>query len=397
MDPRPTVGPTESGPETVFAEQCVFTSIRSPFGRGYRIVAASAGLAADEKREIVQRAPSHGSICDPSPHGRGLASFTLQTGRRCLFLAQNAGVEHSGRGDYRVHTHVLVINPAGYRSLGCDPLGIEATAQTALGADWLRDPPPQNLARLLLGDGAAAGNPGLANMSLPSADELRGLTAVLSHVLAGVPLVVTGITNPRQAFAWLWTAVPGAVRDALSLSCGLRFAPGRSFRLVVTEAAPGEARRIGIDHNLDVVEWNSPAEPSAPHFDQWLSFAQRRWAAGRFADLDRLSAELVDAAAAPDLAHIVALSDDMDRLRDADLALVNELTARHAVVGSKSGACARLHEEFHRTAAIRQEQLRQADTDAVDANDGQAPGLAGATPGDQTAERTPSSGGVHRA
>ena len=75
-----------AGDGVVQVERAVFTSMRSPMGEGYRIVAASNGICADERREILRCAPSHGSLCDSSPGATGLASFGLDNGRRCIFL-----------------------------------------------------------------------------------------------------------------------------------------------------------------------------------------------------------------------------------------------------------------------------------------------------------------------
>lgn len=358
MDPRSTVEPPVAGAEVVLAEQAVFTSTRSAWGRGYRIIAASAGIAADEKRELVQRAPSHRSICDASPHGRGLASFTLQSRRRCVFLSQNAGPEHSARGDYRVHTHILVMEPAAYRRLRCDPLVIASGALAALGADLLSETPPERLSPLSLALGAATKRPGGGNTPPPSAGEIDSLTAVLSRVLRGHRILVTGIADPLQVLAWIWPAVPAAARDLCSLSCGLRFSPGRSFRLVLADAARSEAQRIGLDHDFEVVEWSSAGGPVALEFGQWLSSARRRWAAGRLAELDQFSAELGTDTSAADWACAAALCDDIEQLQEADLALVELLVQRHAGAAPRSSLGARLHAQLLDAAAARRKRLQ---------------------------------------
>src|SRR5690606_38204025 len=88
---------------TAALDRAVFTSIRSPMGSGYQVVAASAGVSADEKREITQRAPSHGNLCDNTPDAEALAAFVLRSQRHCVFLSRHAGAEPSGRGGYRIH------------------------------------------------------------------------------------------------------------------------------------------------------------------------------------------------------------------------------------------------------------------------------------------------------
>jgi hypothetical protein len=357
MDPRSVVDGAATATGAVLAEQAVFTSIRSPLGRGYRIVAASAGISPDEKREIVQRAPSHQSLDDTSAKGRGLASFAMQSGRRCVLLAQNAGAEHSARGDWRVHTHVLVLEPAAYRRLRCDPLAVAAVARAALGDAWLNDQSPPALARLELNTdavGEESGPPAAA-----SAGDVERLLAILSCLLQDRRVLAYGANDPFGILAAVWSGLPLTLRDKLSVSCGLRMAPGRNFALLVSAGTYDEWQRSGIEGDYALLEWSVRHRPDAPAFDPWLGFVRRRWAGGQLAELDRLSASLSEESKGADLARVAAISDDLARLADADLALLDELTARHALHERQDGVCARLCAEFHRAAAARRAHLCQ--------------------------------------
>lgn len=362
MDPRPDLTGVGPNADAVVAEQAVFTSIRSPWGRGYRLIASSPGISPEEKREIVQRAPSHQSICDASAHGCGLASFTMQSGRRCIFCAQNAGVEHSARGDHRVHTHVLILAPAGYSRLRCDPLAIWSAARAALAGEWLSEEPPAALAQLALDPRAATEYPPAAAMWSPAADDLDRLLSVLSHLLGGRRVLVQGPLDVLRVLAWIWSGVPAALRAALSLSCGLRYSPGRSFSLILLEGACGEAERNGIGAEFTVVDWATAVRLEASEFDPWLGLVRQRWAAGRLTELDPIAAQLTDTCTAPELARVAELCADRARLTDADLERIDELLARHARSAWTDGAGARLYEEFCHAAAARREQLqRQTD------------------------------------
>jgi hypothetical protein len=364
MDPRPTVAGVEPAAKAVLVEQAIFTSVRSPWGRGYRLIAASPGVRPDEKGEIVQRAPSHQSICDASPHGRGLASFAMQSGRRCIFLAQNAGMEHSARGDYRVHTHVVLLEPATYRGLRCDPLAVESAARAALGDTWLNDQPPASLPLLPL-DGQATS---LRTDGPPSPDAgtMDGLLAVLSCLLRGRRVLVQGPPDPAHVVAWIWSGLPAGARDGLSLSCGLRLSPGRSFSLILMNGPHSERQRSGLSPEVAVIEWGAADRLPASEFDPWLRFVRRRWEARQLAELDHLSAALAATATATSLSCVAALSDDVARLGSADLALVDELTARHAGREWPEGAGRHLYVEFRRVAALRRQQLEQPPAESGD-------------------------------
>ena len=54
--------PTQSATELA-CDQAIFTSIRTPMGEGYRIIAASRGLRPHEKQAITRSSPSHDSLC----------------------------------------------------------------------------------------------------------------------------------------------------------------------------------------------------------------------------------------------------------------------------------------------------------------------------------------------
>ena len=44
-------------------DQAIFTSIRTPMGEGYRVIAASRGVRPNEKQSITRNSPSHDSLC----------------------------------------------------------------------------------------------------------------------------------------------------------------------------------------------------------------------------------------------------------------------------------------------------------------------------------------------
>ena len=49
--------------DTLTCDQAIFTSVRTPMGEGYRIIAASRGLSSPEKQAITRMSPSHGALC----------------------------------------------------------------------------------------------------------------------------------------------------------------------------------------------------------------------------------------------------------------------------------------------------------------------------------------------
>ena len=84
---------------TLTCDQAIFTSIRTPMGEGYRIIAASRGLRPEEKQAITRSSPSHDSLCWPADKGTeetenryGAAFYPLPTGRFCVALSCYGGL-----------------------------------------------------------------------------------------------------------------------------------------------------------------------------------------------------------------------------------------------------------------------------------------------------------------
>lgn len=358
MGDKAIVGRTETSVGAVEVEQAIFTSIRSPMGQGYRLVAASGGIAADEKREIVQQAPSHGSLCDPLPAATGLASCRLSSGRRGIFISRNAGIEQTARGGCRVHTHVLVLEPGTFRHFKCDPLAVEAVARLAsdTGSEQV---PPAHLEPLRLFDKVTEAvdlEPGVT----PTRTDADRAAYILSAVLAERRTLVVGVPMLREVLGLVLGATPVAVREELSLSYGLKFSPSRAFQLIFAEADRSEAELIVHDYEIDLFRWDSsPPRVSSP-FAAWLRLARRCWVSGRADAISGLAGQLTRGCSADALKRIAALQTAIERLRTADLGLVDRLVREHAQTTSDTEAHARLLDQFRAVAAARRAELEDA-------------------------------------
>ncbi len=347
------------------AEQAVFTSIRSPMGEGYRIVAASRGISPDEKREIVPCAPSHGSLCDSSASATGLASFALSSGRRCIFLSRNGGAEHTGRGGCRVLTWVLVMEPEVFRRFRCDPFRVEAVALRETGGK-LPETSPARMEPISL----PAENDRWAAQSdqvgiLPPKDDLEHVTHLLSAMLAQRRTLVVGAPAPRAILRVVLGATPAARRQWLSVSYGLKFSPARRYEFILADASPSEIERIVRDHEIDVVRWESLSPPASSPFRTWLRFVRQRWEAGRIGEVDRLSAELTEDCSPMLLERIANLCEDIERVPAADRSLLRELTRRHLDATPTADVQRRLLSEFRTATEARLVALEQAEQKAL--------------------------------
>lgn len=355
MDPRATLAPAAAPTGAARIEHAIFTSIRSPLGSGYRLVAASRGITEDEKRDILHAAPSHGSLCDESEEGAGLAAFTLGSGRWCLFVSRHAGVEHTGRGGYRVHTHVLVLEPETYRAFHWDPFLVATAAGHAADEAWVRRP-PTSLVPLTLTphDGAPTGG------GLPGAVGQRG-RALLAAVLSGRKLLVTGAPVDIAVLRHLWSGLPASVRADVTMSCGIRFSPARALAVVLVGADDSKAATLAGEHGLDVFEWEQPPAAERSPFRAWLDFVCRQWETGRVVELDALSRELTGPRDPAVWAAAAALCDDLERVSQADLEAIGEMQMRHTRAPRHDPVVARLAAELEQAVSVRRQALEAAE------------------------------------
>lgn len=371
MDRGPVVT-SSAGVSAGHVQRAIFTSMRSPMGEGYRIVAASPGISREEKREIVQSAPSHQSLCDPSHNASGLASFILGSGRRCIFLSRAAGVEHTGRGGQRVLTQVLVIEPELFRRFHCDVLRVEAAVRPAL-SDHLPEAQSTRLEPLALSDRVDRSRTSQDRARLaPPQDQVGRTTRVLSALLEQQRTLIVGMPAPRDVLRWALAATPVALRQHLSLSCGLKYSPARRFQFILADASPSEVERIARDHEVEVIRWESAATAPSSPYQAWLRFVQHCWAAGRAAELERLSAEATEDGSAGLLEQIASLYDDLARVPTADAPLLHELSQRHANQTPLADPHGRLLNEFRHVVAARRAALEQAEQES-DESSAEAP------------------------
>ena len=317
MDHQSTLVASVKPPRVEQIDQAVFTSIRSPMARGYRIVAASAGLVEDEKREIVQRAPSHGNLCDGSAHAQAQAGFPLRSGRYCLLFSHHAGPEPSGRGGLRVHTHALVLATSLYRQFRCDPLRVELFARSALASN-AQGPKSPALAPIPVAvkpGGIPAPSADAAALDATSADDVIPVALAL---LTARRTIIAGAPSPDLVLRAVLAATPLGVRRALSFACGMKFSTQRDFQLLFYDEDARQLESIAGDRAYAIVEWGSRAELTTSAFASWLGFVREEWGRDRGRYLRAIVCQLDDECSPEALARVVALASDARAARTLD-------------------------------------------------------------------------------
>jgi len=304
--------PGRAAREIVLCDQAVFTSARSPLGEGYRIVAASPGIAPDERTEITKRSPSHGSLCGNSSTAVGFSYHQLTSGRYCLAHSRYAGTEHTARGGQRVHTHIVVLDCESFRRFQYNCICVHR----ALADIICRSPTgklPARLAPVTLPVTSPQATSASPRGSSPgSLSDLDLVCHILSVVLAEGQLIVVGADNPFQVLEWTLLALPLSLRRKLSVSVGLRYSAARPARLVFTDKRGRTAQRMIAGRDIRWLEVGSlPPQQPCP-CEGWLELIRERWNKGRFSEIAQLTSKLSDEIQPGDLDRIALTCREKD-------------------------------------------------------------------------------------
>jgi hypothetical protein len=285
--------------KAVVLDRAIFTSVRSPMGTGYKVAAASSGVTEDEKREITQRAPSHGNLCDDSGDARAFACFGLRSGRQCFLLSRYAGAEPSGRGGLKVHTDVVVMNAADYRGDRFNP------SRVMRAVDGIAENPPVSAATPLSTVSLPRENPMRLENRLED-DDMAGALAALAALLEGRTVAVAGAPDPATVLCDVMCALPAGRREPLACGHGLKVSKQRRLDLMFVPDRAG----LGMaahDPQLLVFDWDRPPDPSASPFAAWIEFVRKGWRGERFERVTAIADELADELAAEDLETVAFL------------------------------------------------------------------------------------------
>lgn len=355
-----TVSRDAPGPP-VRVDQAVFTSVRSPMGQGYRLIAASPGVRAEEKAEITRRAPSHASLCETGADAVALLSLPLSSGRFCIASARYAGREHTARGGQRVYTHLALVDPEAFERFNCNPIHVCAALDEAVNGEPMlnaeshlealaltvpREPPPLVVAA--------------------STNERRrraGIVLPLSlAMLRGEDLLVIGAHDRFDLLYRALISLPLAVRRSLSMTCGLRYSPARQAQLSLIDRDADRTQRAicapGV-HCFDIEAADADALGEKTAYDAWLGFLKRRFEAGRESDLDALTSAITEDASPEALGRIVSICDDTDMVSMADPTSLAELRARYGGFEPSTGVEMFLLERFRELARKRAALLEE--------------------------------------
>lgn len=346
---------TSGRPEIVQAEQAIFTSIRTPMGEGYRLVAMSPGITSEERAEITRRSPSHGSLCDPDPAAMGLASYPLASQRQCVAWTRYAGREHTARGGQRVHTHLAVLEQEGFRAFAFDPFRVLGAMAEVIG-EAPNIKPSTCLPALTLGVPSSE-----LWASLQAEGGLLGQACgVAAALMDHDVLLVVGAGPPWEVLRWAVAVLPQVFRPALAASANLQFAPARQMRITCLPQNSPELQRAIAGQDVHVYDPSASGRYGGSLCAAWFDFLIERNDEGRLPESIVLADQLdvsIDAAA---LGRIVSVCRDADRIDQAAQEELEALVARYADVEASHPVEARLMRQALSAAVRRASELQHA-------------------------------------
>jgi len=349
---RPVVAPACDA--AVPCDQAIFTSVRTPMGEGYRIIAASAGLKPEEKTAIAKQSPSHGGLCGSGEETKAVAFYKLPGGRLCAALSCTAGKEHSGRGGLRIYTRAVVFDGESFCTFAYNPFNVFRVMESGgLGTPELKPektPPGVQLPT----------NPTKREEETAAAVARAGvdwLGYILRAARSGERLVVACEDPPHCLVEAVFLGIPAPMRQNVSLACGLKFSIGRAFILAGVTGDTAATERIIRGHPVVLVRPNADGSPPKFEYDEWQRMVSDHWTEATARELQEFTARVSPDCSPAALERIAALRNDARRVATAKPAGLLQLVARRLAQADADELECNLRKELAGTIRMRLERI----------------------------------------
>jgi len=265
-------------------EQAIFTSAQTKRGDGYQIVASSDGMDDEDARALATWCPSHDAMLDERRVPSSVNFHPLPSGAYGVSRTDAVGVEYSGRGGRRIHTHCLVVRPPVMRRFGNNPCVLLQAAVAGGALDPADDCPRQLKAIRLPGRARTIDR---ALLTYLTRDVGAAAIGYLVHKAMTAP--VLGFVSDRRTeklIAGLVCCFPIECRTDFSFSTGLRHSPRRPFRWIPVNDDAGVRRRQQQQLGMAVVNPRQDREDvGGTPLDPWAEFIHTCLRDRKLADL----------------------------------------------------------------------------------------------------------------
>ncbi len=346
---------------TLVCEQAIFTSIRTPMGEGYRIIAASKGINPKDQQMITQRSPSHDGLCAPEKNDASesyiplaVSFYQLPSGQLCVAISCFAGAEHTGRGGQRIYTHCAVFPSDQFKACAFNPFNIaQAMVEADLTTPTLK-PKPQ-LEPLSLQVNTAPTT--LDDSCVATLSNNNAYMIAIDRLLCDKAIIVNLDNDWLVATEAIMMSLPGPMRERVSFGAGIRYSTGRHFNLNMLSDETGVSKSRSAGQSI---EYFSTAEETASiPKNPWLNFIERMWKKKAFEVLAKRTAPDFSNTSEEGRALIANLYDSTDCLAETeaiDILKSIQRTANISVTGVEAQLLEALLDSAASTLCLRLNQ-----------------------------------------
>jgi hypothetical protein len=245
-------------------QQAIFTSAETARACGYQVVAASPGVAEEDRRALAAWGPSEDALPDPAPGSRSVNFHPLPSGSHSISVTTAAGHEYSGRGGKRFYTQCFAVPPAVLARFANNPFAVLA----AIGASGRIRADERIPGRLepfsIVGRASAVDTLLLFRLSLDPGP--AWMASVVQAALEAPTVALTGPLPAEQIIAGLMNCLPPPCRTACTFSTALRFSSRWPYRVIALGSNPDELRRVKRSCQVTILDLaHSPPEPPPSH------------------------------------------------------------------------------------------------------------------------------------
>jgi hypothetical protein len=292
---------SDSAADHADADHAVFTSLPSPTGEGYRLVAWSSGVKAEERAEITRRAPSHGSLCGEGASAGAVSILNLRSSGRTAFgFTRVSGAEHTRRGGGRVWTDFVVLDAAEASRAGLRP----ADVRGALPRDRVARPGTAVLPRLQVSLAGGA----------PLTSGATGVAVTVAATLADRrPSVIAVGKDGAALLCKALGLLPAGMRGGIEACGGLRFSRAREVVATVVDTIDQDTVRSTRGQGVECVDATRVSTAATSDLAPWLRLMARWCDEGRTEEAARLSDGLRTGWRLAEILEVAALCEAIDR------------------------------------------------------------------------------------
>jgi len=332
---------------TLVCDQAIFTSIRTPMGEGYRIIANSKGLGPKDKQAITQRSPSHDGICAPEKNDTveayaplAVSFYQLPSGQLCVAISCFAGAEHTGRGGQRIYTHCAVFPTDNFAACAFNPFNIaQAMVDADLTTPTLKPPPLLDTLSLQVSTMPTT----LDDSCAAALNDNSTYLLAIDRLLHEKAVIVNMDNDWLVATEAIMMSLPGPMRKHISFGSGLRYSTGRHFELNMLADDTGLSKARSAGQPLEYLTTTAPQE-TIPD-DAWLYFVSRMWNMQAFEALAKRTSPPFNNVSEDGRLMIAQLYNATDDLHETDMLDILQ-TVQNTANKTVTGAEAQLLQEF---------------------------------------------------